>query len=597
MNNMKNIYKAGAMFVVSLLLTGCYAEHISEYSSLRDFTWITSADNTNLDPYLLVEGDFLSFIDVSQGASSHEWIIPEDCGIYFLCDDYIRYDEDDPDTTLDETYYGDLEAMVTGEAKSTTDKKIHCYFTEPGDYEIILRNTYDKCVSWVRSNQNWNKLDEVCYSVLEDGVYVAEQVMNIRVYRSDIEAKMNVYYDNNGEKGEMIELGEVDEDGNISKSIDINYGDVLHFEQYDDDFDNVYSCTWTCSDPVISNTNRDLAITFAPSVPGECLVYLQVKRTLTTFVAESTSETTVVPLIINVKEASGQLDVSASQYGSSAVRISLGNAAFDSESLADYTEGEFTVSYVNGSQSGTIDVASISAVANVNNTITLTLPEETYIYNTDELTVNYTGSSIKVLNNSSATFAVNNIAVASNLSEPLYYTFENSSELDNWILQTNLNGENVSLDYLELPSSDPVIESEDGNSYISFEPDTQTYEGLEISYICTERFDGSGPTTYTLTGKVRAADFSANAYVYFPSMLTESPDYIKASGWAGSNNTIQFSSATSFVDGEWCDFSVTLTTSYATSDIMLNIYTGSSQRGKIDFDDIVLTNRAERPTE
>lgn len=585
------------MFALSLLLTGCYAEHISEYSSLRDFTWITSADNTNLDPYLLVEDDFLSFIDVSQGALSHEWIIPEDCGIYFLDDKYIRYEEDNPDTETDETYYGDLENMVIGDAKTTTDKKIHCYFTEPGDYEIILRNTFDKAVTWVRSNQNWNKLDEVCSTYYEDGVYVAEQVMNIRVYRSDIEAKMNVYYDNNGEKGEMIELGEVDADGNISKSIDINYGDVLHFEQYDDELDNVYSCTWTCSDPVISNTNRNLAITFAPSEIGECLVYLQVKRTLSTFVAESTSEVTVVPLRINVKEGNEKLDLTATQYGSSAVRISLGNAAFDSESLAEYIEGEFTVSYVNSDMSGVIDVASIAAVANSNNSILLTLPEETYIYNTDELRVNYSGNSIKLLNNSVAEFAVDDIAVASDLSEPIYYTFENSSELNDWILQTNLNGQNVSLDYLELPTSDPVIESEDGNSYISYEPDTQTYEGLEISCVCTQRFEGSGPSTYTLTGRVRATDFSAESHIYFPTMLNEATDYIKAAGWAGANNIINFGNADSFVDGEWCDFSVTMTTSYATNDIMLNIYIGASQRGKIDFDDIVLTNKTERPTE
>jgi len=77
---------------VILFVSGCEDEYVAPFEPV-DVSWYTSEAPTN--DYVIAQGDFISFIDVSQGTLSHEWILSDGVGqARFITGDVYGMDED-----------------------------------------------------------------------------------------------------------------------------------------------------------------------------------------------------------------------------------------------------------------------------------------------------------------------------------------------------------------------------------------------------------------------------------------------------------------------------------------------------------------------
>ncbi len=613
---MKNINKIGGLLLTSLLATGCYYEPISDYSSMADFAWLSGADNNNYNPTYLVQGDILSLLNCSQNALSATWTVPEDSGIYFLSDE-ITYKEDDPDTDADESSSLDYDAMIVDHDYSFNDDKnaFHVYFTEAGSFDIVLRCTFDKEVSWKLTDPDMNDAEVVYTSTYENGVHVAERVITVFVFTDSLDPVVEVTKD-----GQQLTLGSylalTDEDGNVvsmdtstiygmaeyelnaddvenevlipAYDVYLKYGESLSFSEFStSDYEKVDVRTWACSNPVLSSTADAPTFTFKPNSliePGvdTCKVYITLTRwgSGTTY-SEMNSSRTRVPINIFVEENTEDLTITSSMYDNDQIRVTLGNGKFDTETITGEEGEDFVVTYKNGSYSGEIAVDSVYyAGTNAQSVLCLDLAE--YIYNTDEITLNYNGNSIGVLYNDGS-FAFTDLEVTTAYSEPFTFDFEDPSSLDDWQL--------ISQDLsLALPATPAELETESGNTYISIEPDIQTYDGDAIYFMNTGAPFSGNMGNYTLTGRVRSTDCTANMTVGIGTRL-DSSSYLLQTGWMGT----QYIYTSTFTPNEWTDFTITFTATYAVSDVWLNLSIGNTLRGKLDFDDLVLTNKEERP--
>lgn len=126
--------------IITILLTffltvGCN-EGSDDYiapDELSDVSWYMSINQNSQNPYSISGGDFISFLDLSQGATSHEWIIEE--GNNFLNEQFKKGDS--------------IPLFINKEAGlSITDGKAHVLFNNNGENKVRLINKFSDSVSY-----------------------------------------------------------------------------------------------------------------------------------------------------------------------------------------------------------------------------------------------------------------------------------------------------------------------------------------------------------------------------------------------------------------------------------------------------------------
>ena len=132
---MKNI-KIIAFFISLLFLVSCEEEEYADYTApdeLSDVSWIISLQKFAANPFNIEEDSFMSFFDLSVGAESHQWIIEE--GNAFLNEGFEKGDS--------------LPLFINSKAGlSISDLKAHVIFRKSGLNKVRLLNKFLKPVSY-----------------------------------------------------------------------------------------------------------------------------------------------------------------------------------------------------------------------------------------------------------------------------------------------------------------------------------------------------------------------------------------------------------------------------------------------------------------
>lgn len=172
-------------FLTFIFSASCYKE--ATYSSGADVTWVTyissaggpgyasgSSGNYGIDgdstnSIYTNTGDYLILRDLSQGTTSHKWVI-DTAHCYFVSD------------------YNDPESVIPG--NTTTETQFYVIFTKQGYCNIQLINTYDQYVC----SYNTNSVEAVYREEYDDWYFeqnfcvgvVAPVVNGYNVVRTDV---------------------------------------------------------------------------------------------------------------------------------------------------------------------------------------------------------------------------------------------------------------------------------------------------------------------------------------------------------------------------------------------------------------------------
>lgn len=165
---MKKTILFAAIFAL-FLFSGCNDEEYVAPDSLSDVSWYTSVYPGK--PYAVNQGEYISFMDVSVGTLTHEWSIEE--GNYFLNSKF----KDNDSLPL---------FIIPNAGLKTSNTTIHVLFDKPGISKVRLYNTFPEKVTYNAS---------VPFESVKVGdVWVVDTTFTVDVYEH-IKPAFNIYQD------------------------------------------------------------------------------------------------------------------------------------------------------------------------------------------------------------------------------------------------------------------------------------------------------------------------------------------------------------------------------------------------------------------
>jgi len=206
---MKNIRIIASILCLAILWA-CSDTEYQDYTppdELSDVLWLIGLDRNSQDPYSINASTHISFLDLSQGAVSHEWIIEE--GNNFLKEGFNLNDS--------------LSEFIDGNAGlSITKPKAHVLFNNSGLNKVRLVNKFNEPVSY---NTSQGTLE----AVQEGNLWVIDTTFVFDVY-AEINPAFKVYQD--GE--EILSVTEADmpsiDDIDSWPTVEVEAGSALTFE-------------------------------------------------------------------------------------------------------------------------------------------------------------------------------------------------------------------------------------------------------------------------------------------------------------------------------------------------------------------------------
>ncbi len=259
-----------------------------------DPAWHLSSDKDNINPIKLAQNKYVSFMDVSQGAISHKWIVPEDAGIKFI------------DGTMDYNTT-DYSSMIIDNPYTTDKKTIHLYFTEAGKYTITLLNTYPTAVDYKYTDSDGNIQTE--YSTIENGQHVVRKEFDCQIYVATMQPAAKVYRLNEvtSEYDIPVETG-YEDDGVTYKTVDIKYGDSLRF--VDDSYEEPNFWSWYCYNAgILDELGSDVTLQFKSTVSPIVVRQTVERKASGSFVPVAAAVQQNVPLNINIVDSDEEIVV------------------------------------------------------------------------------------------------------------------------------------------------------------------------------------------------------------------------------------------------------------------------------------------------
>ncbi|ANQ51613.1 hypothetical protein MY04_4271 [Flammeovirga sp. MY04] len=172
-------------FIFLLLITviGCNKEE-EEIPSWSDVSWYTEAGGFAHSNFVRNTGEAMSFLDLSQGVNSHEWVL--DSGNYFIGSEYQKGED------LRNHILPDLDRV-------STSHSINVLFTEAGFQGVRLHNTYYHPVTYIgkgnRVDEAGNEIPDTLEAHLgDDGMWVIDTTFYVNVF-APLEPEMQIEYD------------------------------------------------------------------------------------------------------------------------------------------------------------------------------------------------------------------------------------------------------------------------------------------------------------------------------------------------------------------------------------------------------------------
>ncbi|OHX64282.1 hypothetical protein NH26_22025 [Flammeovirga pacifica] len=153
------------MFITALVLIGC-SNDIEEKPAWSDVSWYTESGGFAHYNLMRRTGEAMSFMDLSQGVYSHEWVL--DSGNYFIESEYPRGE--------------DLTKYIIPELdRSTTNTTINVLFTESGPQGVRLNNAFYHPVKYIGLGSD-NSADTIESYLREDGMWVIDTTFYVDVF-------------------------------------------------------------------------------------------------------------------------------------------------------------------------------------------------------------------------------------------------------------------------------------------------------------------------------------------------------------------------------------------------------------------------------
>jgi len=361
--------------IIAIGFVSCKDESIG--GDFSDVTWT----NTLTSHAIVEKGDFASFMDLSQGALSHEWAISD--GNYFMSDDFSRQDTNLYDFILPEM------------GLSTNDEIIHVLFDSIGIQKVRLYNTFSEEVTF-----NGN---DTLTAIEKDGIWVIDTTFFVDVY-GDMEPAFKIYKSILNEEGNITDWEEVlevlaSDNPETTDSInwpvlDIEAGESLKFVDLTT-IDRPEGRTWR-----IHNGNSYENLT-----DSVCIInYLKLgalPQLLGTMRSEREGDEHIprsnvskqIPMHVNVVPSTKPLiidgDIKQNADGNISFKVNGLLNEFKDE------ENEFKV-HVYNEAAGFNDIINVkSAQVNKNDNSKIEIELESRIYNSDVVKISYSGEGIE----------------------------------------------------------------------------------------------------------------------------------------------------------------------------------------------------------
>ena len=366
---MKNIRILTTLFAL-LLLVSCgeeYADHTAP-DELSDVSWIISLQQFAQEPYNIKADTHLSFFDLSQGDVSHEWIIEE--GNSYLKEGFSTTDS--------------LPLFINNDAGlSITNDKAHVLFRNNGLNTVRLLNKFNTPVNINFSEEYLNSDNIEVDLYQENNLHVVDAKFIFDVY-GKLKPAFKVFQDG----VEILSVTEDDmpsiDDMDSWPTVDVEAGAGLTFVDLTTE-DRPNNRQWLYADGVPNSTNQEEALIKFFSLG----TYTGSMRSMRLAPLPTDSETKLIPLKVHVIPSSQPFVYDGALKEAENEKISFrvtGEAApFSGE------EGNFTVHVTNATSGFDMNIPVLNAQVSSDNATLIELTLSQPIYNTDQITVSYSG--------------------------------------------------------------------------------------------------------------------------------------------------------------------------------------------------------------
>ncbi|OEK07664.1 hypothetical protein A8C32_16935 [Flavivirga aquatica] len=367
---MKNYKHIAVIIFAFIFVFACEKDDNPDFPLLQEATWVSSIRPTEfIDPFPLNEGEAISFVDLSQGALSHEFIIEE--GNFFLDKSYKNSDS--------------LPLFILPDAGTTTaSKDAHVLFMKPGLNKIRLRNTYRDSVTYLAK--------EPIGAVFQDGVWVIENEWNIDVYGVLKPAFQVLDKDGN----EILNItGDIEtsiDDIETWPVVDVESGDALTFVDLTTE-DRPTGRQWNFEGKPKNSPDEIVTVTFFKLGEFKAGVLRSIR-------ADGLPENRVdkqIPILVNVIPSTKPYVFNGELKESRNEAISFATTGEVKEFSGQ--EASFTVNVKNDATGFDKNVTVSSAFVNPNDATEIRLVLSEPIYNTDVVTISYSGTGIESVDN------------------------------------------------------------------------------------------------------------------------------------------------------------------------------------------------------
>ncbi|NIJ45342.1 hypothetical protein FHR24_001810 [Wenyingzhuangia heitensis] len=370
---MKKINKIIPIIITVLLFVGCNNEEVEALSDLSDATWTISEGRSNATEdsdidYSKNVYEFISFIDLSQNALSHEWHIAEE-------NKYLKTGFKSKDS---------LPLFVDNSLGTVSkNKAAHVMFLKSGINDVTIINTFKDSVNFRGSN--------VISSVRKGDVYEITRTWKVDVY--DIIKPEVKISDKNGTVIFNSTVDNVPVKKEDWVTVNVEAGDFLTYEDLSTvGRPNANGWKVSASSEKTAKGKLTNNFTFFKLGEGYDAGVLTAAREGDDIPNAKTDYT--IPVKINVVQSSQPFVLADSGIKRISNNVIELGVTGEVKALKEQ-EGDFTVHVTNGGFDQDINVVKAEVSSLDKTKIHLTL--ESRLYNTDIATVSYVGKTISSL--------------------------------------------------------------------------------------------------------------------------------------------------------------------------------------------------------
>lgn len=337
--------------------------------SFSDVEWVVSEIAVD-DVFQIAQEDYISFVDLSKGAVSHEWTIDQGC--YFLR----------PDFTKEDSVYTDF--IMPNAGNTSNDASAHVLFREGGIKEINLYNTYNDSVAF------FTKDDVLLQSVKEGDKWVIDTTFLVDVYAT-IQPAFKVFFEDDLVLELTADQIPDESEQDTWPTVTVEVGQQLTFVDMTT-IGRPNRRVWDIAggSPASSNDSVSMVSFFTMGTATGSSVTVNRGSGL-----PAGSTTKLIPLKVEVIQSSQPFEITGK-----AKELENGNIGFNVTGEVtpfNNEEGNFAVHVVNTASGFDQNIAVTKAEVSDNDATMIELKLAEPVYNTDEISISYAGGAIQSL--------------------------------------------------------------------------------------------------------------------------------------------------------------------------------------------------------